>query len=311
MPVRTTLVAMAIGIALSANVAGAQALSGSRDSPPAASHPPLASTAPVLWQRSMNVFRRFAAEPEKMYEFYGPVLGFEQLQTLSITPGNPGGVARFRVGAQELKLTRRTPNRQYHPGGVADATGFRLVTFFFADEAALVKRFTEHGYPAPSFASERGTAGRRALVQDPDGQAVELVVLPNATPEQLAALEVGLTVADAERSRAFYRSFVGLEELEPTDDLRFGTTKYSFRHGATTVTLRSFGRELPADTGSGGIQYVVSNVDAVAALAESRAVTVETPLSPPGNGLRTIWLSDPDAVTNYFAETAQSRAAGQ
>jgi catechol 2,3-dioxygenase-like lactoylglutathione lyase family enzyme len=304
-----TLVAMAIGIALGANIASAQGLSGS--GPIAASHAPLASTAPVLWQPSMNVFRRFAAEPDKMYEFYGPVLGFEQLQTLSVTAGNPGGVARFQAGAQELKLTRRTPNRQYHPGGVADATGLRLVTFFFADEAALVKRFTEHGYPAPSFAAERGTARRSALVQDPDGQAVELVVLPKAAPEQLAAIEVGLTVSDVERSRAFYRSFIGLEELEPADDSRFGTPKYSFRHGATTVNLRSFGRELPADTGSGGIQYVVSNVDAVAALAESRAVTVETPLSPPGNGLRTIWLSDPDAITNYFAETAQSRAAAQ
>jgi hypothetical protein len=74
------------------------------------------------------------------------------------------------------------------------------------------------------------------------------------------------------------------------------------------VTLRSFSRTLPADTGSGGIQYVVSNVDAVAVLAAAREVPVQTPLSPPGNGLRTIWLSDPDSVTNYFAETPQSRA---
>ncbi len=28
-----------------------------------------ATTAPVLWQPSMNVFRRFAVEPEKMFEF--------------------------------------------------------------------------------------------------------------------------------------------------------------------------------------------------------------------------------------------------
>jgi catechol 2,3-dioxygenase-like lactoylglutathione lyase family enzyme len=287
------------------SVAGAQAPSASPD--PTAL-PTLTTTAPVLWQPSMNVFRRFAVEPEKMYEFYGPVLGFAQLQTLNVTPGNQGGVARFQAGAQELKLTRRTPNRNYQSGGVADATGFRLLTFFFADEAALVRRFTEHGLPAPKFTAERGSQRRSALVEDPDGQAVELVVLPNASPAELAAIEVGLTVADLERSRAFYRTFVGLDELPPADDPRFGTKKYSFRHGATTVTLRHFGRALPADTGSGGIQYVVSNVDAVAVLAASRTVPVETPLSPPGNGLRTIWLSDPDSVTNYFAETPQSRA---
>jgi catechol 2,3-dioxygenase-like lactoylglutathione lyase family enzyme len=309
MLVRIALVAVTIGITLGAGIARAQAPSGPADPPAAASYPVLATAAPVLWQPSMNVFRRFAAAPEKMYEFYGPVLGFEQLQTLSVTATNPGGVARFQAGAQELKLTRRTPNRQYQPGGVTDATGLRLVTFFFADEAALVERFTKHGHSPPKFTTERATGRRSALVLDPDGQTVELVVLPNASPDQLAAIEVGLTVADLERSRAFYRGFAGLEELEPGEDQRFGTKKYSFRHGATTVVLRSFGRDLPADTGSGGIQYVVSNVDAIGALAQARAVTVETPLSPPGNGLRTIWLSDPDGVTNYFAETAQSRAA--
>jgi catechol 2,3-dioxygenase-like lactoylglutathione lyase family enzyme len=258
----------------------------------------------------MNIFRRFAVEPEKMYEFYGPVLGFEQLQTLNVSAGNPGGVARFQAGAQELKLTRRTRNREYRAGGVTGATGLRLVTFFFGDEAALVKRFAEHGYVAPAFAFEHGSGRRTALVEDPDGQAVELVVLPNASAAQLGAIEVGLTVANLERSRAFYRGFVGLDELPPADDERFVTKKYSFRHGATTITLRSFDRPLPADTGSGGIQYVVSNVDAVAALAAERSVAVESPLTPPGNvGLRTIWLGDPDGITNYFAETAASRAA--
>ncbi|HUQ53047.1 MAG TPA: hypothetical protein VM692_12555, partial [Gammaproteobacteria bacterium] len=64
-----------------------------------------ASTSPVLWQPSMNVFRRFDVPAERMYEFYGGVLGFKQLSTLNV--GNGGGVARFQAGAQELKLTRR------------------------------------------------------------------------------------------------------------------------------------------------------------------------------------------------------------
>ncbi len=103
---------------------------------------------------------------------------------------------------------------------------------------------------------------------------------------------------------------MGLEELPPVRDTRFGTTKYSFRHGATTVSLRSFGVGLPADTGSGGIQYVVSSVDIVDALAKERHVAVEQPLSGlRGFDLRTIWLDDPDGITNYFAETGASRAS--
>jgi catechol 2,3-dioxygenase-like lactoylglutathione lyase family enzyme len=183
------------------------------------------------------------------------------------------------------------------------------LTFYFDDERQLAERFTQHGLPAPEF-TDYADERRSALVQDPDGQDVELVVVPAATPEQLARIEVGLTVADMARSRDFYRGFVGLEELPPVDDERFGTRKYSYRHGATTISLRSFGNDLPADTGSGGIQYVVSDVEAVDALAQARHVPIAQPLSGlQGFDLRTIWLDDPDGVTNYFAETGQSRRA--
>ena len=267
-----------------------------------------ATTASVLWQPSMNVFRRFEVPAEKMYEFYGAVLGFKQLSTLNV--GNGGGVARFQAGAQELKLTRRVGNRSYVSGGVRGATGLRLLTFFFADEAALSASFARHGLPIPEFATMGAERRRSALVVDPDGQQVELVVLPGASAEQLARIEVGLTVADLEASRAFYRTFVGLEELPPVDDARFSTRKYSYRHGATTISLRSFGAELPADNGSGGIQYVVSDVEFVDALAKERRVTIDQPLSGlRGFDLRTVWLDDPDGVTNYFAETGASRRA--
>jgi catechol 2,3-dioxygenase-like lactoylglutathione lyase family enzyme len=281
------------------------AAGASAQTPAAAAH---TTTAHVLWQPSMNVFRRFDVPAERMYEFYGGVLGFEQLSTLNV--GNGGGVARFQAGAQELKLTRRVGNRSYEGGGVRGATGLRLLTFYFADEAALSARFVQHGLPAPEFEDFAGERRRSALVRDPDGQDVELVIVPGATPEQLGRIEIGITVADLARSREFYRQFVGLEELPPVDDERFGTRKYSYRHGATTISLRTFGQPLPADNGSGGIQYVVSDVEAVDALAKARQVPIDQPLSGlPGFNLRTIWLDDPDGVTNYFAETGQSRQA--
>ncbi len=263
------------------------------------------SVGPLLWQPSMNMFRRFAAAPEKMFEFYGAVLGLKQLQTFTVGKGQH--VARFLKGGSQIKLTARTTDRRYQPGGVEAATGLRLLTLTFRDEHALIQRFVAHGLPAPEFRNLPGTDRRVAVVNDPDGQPVELNVVANAPQAVYDTIEVGLTVSDLDRSRAFYRSFVGLEELPPADDPLFHTKKYSFRHGTTIVTLRSFGRDLPADTGSGGIQYVVSNVDKVAALAKQRHVTVEQPLSElKGFSLRTIWLDDPDGITNYFAETAQS-----
>jgi catechol-2,3-dioxygenase len=264
------------------------------------------STAHVLWQPSMNVFRRHAVEAAVMHDFYRDVVGLQQLATIGV--GGGGGVARFQAGGSELKFTRRVADRSYRPGGVRNATGLRLLSLFFPDAGALADRFAAHGLPRPEFKPVGSAGERRALVTDPDGQWLELVVVPDAPASLYAQIEVGLTVADVEISRAFYRDFVGLEELPPEHDTQFDTAKYSFRHGSTLVSLRSFGADLPADTGSGGIQYVVSNVDFVDALAHRRAVTIDQPLNDFGGmGLRTVWLDDPDGITNYFAETRASR----
>lgn len=266
----------------------------------------------VLWQPSMNVFRRYDSDPEALFAFYRDVLGFEQLTSVNFGGGRSTGVVRIKAGASELKFTGRVPRRSYVDGGVRDATGLRLWTFFFADERALVDRFVASGLPSPHFQTD--AAGRRsALVDDPDGQSVELVITGDPPGTRYDEIEIGLTVSDIEASRAFYRDFVGLEEMPPVHDERFGTTKYPYRHGSTIVSLRAFAADLPADTGSGGIQYVVWNVDYVDELARARSVAVDQPLSELGGfRLRTIWLDDPDGITNYFAETAQARrAAGQ
>jgi len=119
-------------------------------------------------------------------------------------------------------------------------------------------------------------------------------------------------VADIEESRAFYREFVGLEELNPVYDPVFETMKYPYRHGSTTISLRHFGSDLPADTGTGGIQYVVSDVELVDRLAREQSIMIDQPLSElRGFELRTIWLGDPDGITNYFAQTGQSGGGNQ
>jgi catechol 2,3-dioxygenase-like lactoylglutathione lyase family enzyme len=140
------------------------------------------------------------------------------------------------------------------------------------------------------------------MVRDPADQWVELVVAPGASQEVYDSIELGMTVSDLEKSRAFYREFVGLDELPPVDDPVLGTTRYSYRHGTTTVTLWSFGKGLAANTRSAGIQYVVSDVEAVDVKAKAQNVKIDTPLGNFSAGLRTIWLSDPDGITNYFAQ---------
>jgi catechol 2,3-dioxygenase-like lactoylglutathione lyase family enzyme len=181
----------------------------------------------------------------------------------------------------------------------------RVLTFFFPNEAELTKRFEEHGYAAPAFRTGTAHAGASAaaLVRDPDGEWVELVIVPGASAKDLLRFEIGLTVADLAASRAFYGELMGFDALPPVQDPLLGTTKYAFKHGAATVNLWSFGPDLPVDAQTGGMQYIVWNVAAIDGVVRERGAAIDRPLSAPGQ-MRTLWIKDPDGVSNYFAEFA-------
>jgi catechol 2,3-dioxygenase-like lactoylglutathione lyase family enzyme len=260
----------------------------------------LQSTAAIMTQ-PMNVFRRFSGDAKPIYDFYGKVLGLKQLTTYDL--GGNTNVARFEVGPSQLKFTAVVPNRKYQHGAMQDATGLRLLTFFFPSQAAVSERFRTSGLPVPEFRPVAGSKRSSALVQDPDGQWVEIVVAPDEPGTTYDQIEIGLVVSNLAVSRKFYREFIGLEELLPVEDSALHTTKYPYRHGSIIVSLRSFGKPLPADTGSGGIQYVVSDAKAVQDLAQARQVKIDQPVNTlRGFGLRFVWLDDPDGITNYYAE---------
>src|SRR5262249_51614218 len=151
-----------------------------------------------------------------------------------------GQMTRFHVGTSEIKLQPSPGESQVTHPGVRDGVGLRVFTFFFRDEAALTARFKDHGMSAPEFTHAAGSS--RALVRDPSGQRVELVVVPGAPPATFETIEVGLTVTNLEKSRAFYRDFVGLEEQPPVADPNLGVTKYPYRLGTTTINLWLAGR---------------------------------------------------------------------
>jgi catechol 2,3-dioxygenase-like lactoylglutathione lyase family enzyme len=138
-------------------------------------------------------------------------------------------------------------------------------------------------------------------VQDPAGHWVELVIVPAATTEGLNRFEIGLAVADLDRSRAFYRDLMGLEALEPLRNPLLATTMHGFRHGSVTLRLWAAKAGAAADSQTGGMQYIVWNVSGVNDVAVARGAAIDRPLSAPGQ-MRTIWLFDPDRISNYFAQ---------
>ena len=267
---------------------------------------------PFLWSAErpksslgeINVFRRFSSErTAAMREFYGDVLG---LPVLPETAAGGGQMIRYPQGASEVKLFPVAPSAA-NTAGVAEAIGVRVLTFFYADEAAVTQRFTAHGFPAPKFqrATSHAGASAAALVQDPDGEWVELVVIPGASADALARFEIGLTVSDLAASRAFYGELIGLAAQPPIRDELLGTVKHPFKHGSTTINLWSFGADLPKDSATAGMQYIVWNVAAIDAVVRERSAKIDRPLSAPGP-MRTLWLSDPDGVSNYFAEASSN-----
>jgi hypothetical protein len=143
------------------------------------------SLASLSTQPSMNVFRRFAAEPEKMAAFYSEVLGLKQLPSLNMPGG--GQMMLFQIGSGQVKLQYTAAAGEYKTGPVREVTGLR-VTLFCPDEAAVIARFVQHGYPAPSFGQGRG-GKRMAMVLDPAAQWVELVVVPGR--EEVCNVELG------------------------------------------------------------------------------------------------------------------------
>src|SRR5688572_335631 len=262
-----------------------------------------ATAAPYFAEKSMNVFRRFNGDGVKTLQFYGQVLGFGDV-------GAVGGVSRYQVGPSQLKFTRAGANAKFTRGAINDAAGVRLWTMWFADEEALTKRFAAHGFPTPAFKTVAGV--RSALVTDPDGEWVQLVIAPNQPQETYGRLEIGIAANDLEKSRAFYRTFVGLEELPAVKDPVLNVTKYPFRNGSTTISVWATDGQKPTNRQLAGIQYVVKPVDPIWALAQERNIPVEQPLAQTMGTLMTTWLYDPDGVTNYFAEIrpGQRPAAG-
>src|SRR5215204_3098890 len=126
----------------------------------------------------MNVYRRFVPEVRpKMLEFYEQALALRPLQPINLGGGQQ--MILFGIGTGQVKLAAGLKQgRQYHGGAVNDATGIRVITLRFPDEAAVTTRLQALGYPAPAF-KDTGHGTRAAIVQDPGGFNVQLMIEPN------------------------------------------------------------------------------------------------------------------------------------
>ena len=271
-----------------------------------------ASNADILTGGGMNVFRRFPRDlTADMVRFYTEALALRSLSPIQLTDTQQ--MILTGVGSMQIKLSAGQPaGRNYDlEGGVTGGTGIRYFRLTFPDEGVVSRRFAEAGFEVPQFiALSDGT--QTALVEDPGGFPVQIVIDGNAQDSSEDGVGIGIGVSDLAASREFYREFVGLEELEPTIDPALGVTKYPYNFNETTIYLHETPAGVPVDDGSSGIQYVVSDAPLAAARGAHRQITVQTPLNRMrGFDLVTVWLGDPDGVTNYFAQVGPSSRTAQ
>ncbi len=263
----------------------------------------MASTRDLFTLNGMNVFRRFPRDKtQEMVAFYTQALALRSLNPIQLTSTQQ--MLLTGVGSAQIKLSAgQQGNRLYNlEGGHKGGTGLRFLALTYPDAALVKARFAELGLPAPAFVDE-GDGTQAALVKDPAGFSIKIIIRPGAKDGSNDGVGVGIAVSDLAVSRAFYREFVGLDELPPVTDTVMGITAYPYRHGETTLYLYDVGDAPNADNGSAGIQYVVSDAAMADAKAKHRGIAVETPLNRlTGFGLTTVWLNDPDGVTNYYAQ---------
>ena len=266
------------------------------------------STRDLFSQDSMNVFRRFPREKTaEMVKFYTEALALRSLSPIQLTATQQ--MILTGVGSGQIKLSAgQQGDRKYDlEGGYAGGTGIRFFAFHYPDEAVVKQRFRNAGFAVPEFV-QREDGFRQALVKDPGGFDIVILTRPGVQDHSNGGVGVGIAVSDLDKSRAFYRDFVGLDELEPVPAPLLGTTLHPYRHGETTLLLHE-ALGAGVDNGSAGIQYVVRDAPMVDAKARHRGgIAVETPLNKlAGFDLVTVWLNDPDGVTNYFAQVGPRR----
>ena len=113
----------------------------------------------------------------------------------------------------------------------------------------------------------------------------------------MRALQIGIRVADLDRSLAFYTG-LGYEVLGTVPETEFGSLTMLKRPQDEFVSVELVHDPVGGDVGPGGLNHCViqveSMLDTVAALGD-RGIPVEPPASPDGSDdFWTAWVTDPD-----------------
>ena len=116
-----------------------------------------------------------ARDPEASVVFYRDFLGLEHVADTTV--GSAGTMHRFRAGESLLKVLElaKVPEARPAPGGMRGGSGYRFWTLWVNNLDEMVADAKSRGYEVPSGPLEVRPGDRMAMVEDPDGNWVELL----------------------------------------------------------------------------------------------------------------------------------------
>jgi catechol 2,3-dioxygenase-like lactoylglutathione lyase family enzyme len=237
------------------------------------------------------------AEAQRARRFYRDVM---QLSEAEPVPCAVGGTRyRFRAGSQWLSLCSLPTAPERQPGGLYDGIGYRVLAFFVDDLDALCARIVDFGGRVAKGVELPGRL-RIRFAKDSDGNMLELLGLAEPAGDALEdRVQIGLTVADPERSRDFYGRVLGWPEhpqLPMPDDM----TRYAFSAGSSTLKFWRREETLPNLAGAPelhtGIRFITLSVPDVARALDEAVARGATGCH---DGARlgaehSAWICDPD-----------------
>jgi len=239
--------------------------------------------------------------------FYGEILGLKKSGVWDTMPEN-GTMDIYAAGQTRLKLISFPRHLPKHAGGPDQARGLRSMTVLLDDEPGVTERLGKRGYKVPQFKAVENSGLKHRFLRDPDDNQIELVFRPKGSeagdPIQFA---VGITVADAQASRAFYGEVLGLAE-QPPKKLDDGRSIYSFKRGTGLIQFWQTQEELPAWGGYHGdgvgiryIQFPVTDIARAHAYFQSaKADIVRAPFEFAAPRTWLMFVRDPDGVWIEF-----------
>ncbi len=185
----------------------------------------------MIFARPAQGLTILCADLDRVGAYYENVLGLASEADRTL----PGGVRRraLRAGAHSLHLVSLADTPPAVERGVYDALGIRVLALLLADLDHVLARIEASGR---KLARADNLPGQRPVTfaRDPEGNTLELIgpLQTGETPQ----LQLGLTVSDAARSRAFYGDVLGLPEEKPAP-ITSKVTRYGFLAGETTIKL--------------------------------------------------------------------------